>query len=130
MILTRRKKQNTEGKIMGVLRITITVFVAFLLSVLEPTTHDRQAYAAPLMSEVMTDCEHMTTSFNEYVQCVKNIYDGEGARPDAPVVKLYYYQLDELSERYLKKEISQAKAMSEAYRAYMESIGNSNKQRR
>ncbi len=114
---------------MSVRRSVICIAALLLLCGSDPAFINGKAYAAPLMIDIMNDCEHMTSGFDEYVQCVKNIYNGEGARPDAPEVRWFYFQLDELTERYLKREISQPKAMSEVYRAYLDATGGQNRRR-
>lgn len=114
---------------MSVRRSVISIAALILLCGSEPACINGQAHAAPPMADIMNDCEHMTTGFDKYVQCIKDIYNGEGARPDAPEVRWFYFQLGELSERYLKKEITQSKAMSEAYRAYLDATGSQNRRR-
>lgn len=86
--------------------------------------HDASA-GSEFMSDVMDNCDNKTAKidFSLYVECVKDMYDSEGVKPGDPSIKRFYYQLDEVSERYRRKELSQSQAMSAAYDAYEHIVG-------
>jgi len=72
------------------------------------------------MSDVLDNCDNKTSknNFSLYVDCVKDMYNLDGFNPRDPSIKRFYYRLDELAERYTKKEISQSEAMFAVYEAY------------
>lgn len=81
------------------------------------------------MSDTMDNCDNKTTKtdFSLYVECIKDMYNLEGVMPSDPSIKRFYYRLDDLSERYKRKELTQLQAMSAAYDAYELIVGTTDR---
>lgn len=78
------------------------------------------------MEEVMQKYNHIT-DFSDYVDKIKMVYTASGKLPNSQSIQAFYYQLDEIAERFEVNQITRAKAMSEAYKAYNETVGEDNR---
>jgi len=86
-----------------------------LLTACETTSGSKQ------MKTVMNECD-TGQSFDIYVSCIKNTYQTEGTRPDAPSIRAFYANLDMINEAFANSKITKVQAKSLAYDAYMKTV--------
>ena len=73
------------------------------------------------MRDVMSTCDRYT-DFSGYAGCIKRIYTADGRNPNALSVKAFFSHLESIDEGYRQGRISNARARSLAYDAFLVTV--------
>ena len=77
------------------------------------------------MEMVMRECESKPI-FTQYAQCIKTAYTEKGNYPNAGNIRNFYAQMDEISEMYNRKSLTEAQARARLYRVWDVTINQVN----
>jgi hypothetical protein len=78
------------------------------------------------MEMVMRECEPRPI-FTQYAQCIKTTYTEKGNYPNAGNIRNFYAQMDEISEMYSRRSLTEAQARAQLYRVWDVTINQVNK---
>jgi hypothetical protein len=73
------------------------------------------------MRDVMRTCDRYT-DFSGYAGCIKRIYTADGRSPNSLSVKAFFSHLEAIDEGYRQGKISNARARSLAYDAFIATV--------
>jgi hypothetical protein len=78
------------------------------------------------MTQVIEVCNKPNAPFPVVSKCVQDTYSEKGNAPRANSVQAFYAELAVINEDYKNKNISDAQAKANLYRAYQNTVGADN----
>lgn len=73
------------------------------------------------LKSVMISCD-TGQPFDGYAQCIKDTYSQNGRRANSVEARIFYANLDTITEAYKKNRITNAQAKAMAYDAYLKVV--------